>query len=109
MSILARHRIGDGFVQRLYAVPFVRRPDMAVAADLIDTPVDFQGVVVRVAELDGDLTAGAAPSFKVDLGAVLLQPVAGAQHFAEGRDFEGEVMQFAMAFLPSPWPTRARQ
>ena len=40
---------------------------MPVAADLVDAPVDFQAVAVGIAELNGDLAAGAAPAFEVDL------------------------------------------
>ena len=42
MRILSRHRIRDCFFQRSYAVPFSCRPHAAVAADLVDAPVDFQ-------------------------------------------------------------------
>ncbi len=66
----------------LDAVPFVGRPHAAVAADLIDAPVNFQRMIIRVAKLDGDLAAGAAPAFEVDLGAAFAQAIARAQDFA---------------------------
>ncbi len=67
-------------------------PHAAVAADLIDTPVNFQRMIVRVAKLHGDLTAGAAAAFKVDLGAAFTQAIARVQDFAERRHLESEVM-----------------
>src|SRR3972149_4320809 len=76
MRVLSRHRIGDGFLQRLDAMPFVRWAHAAVAADLIDAPIDFQGVIVGIAKFHGDLAAGAAAPFKIDSRAVGPQAVA---------------------------------
>ena len=92
MRILSRYRMCNSFVERFYAMPLVRWPHAAVAADLIDTPVNFERMIVRVAKLHGDLTAGAAAAFKVDLGAAFTQAIARAKDFAERRHLESEVM-----------------
>lgn len=99
MSVLSGHGIGDGLLQRFYAIPLVGRPHAAIAAHLIDAPVNFQRVVVRVAKFHGDLAAGAPPAFKIDFSTVFAQAVAGVQNFGEGRNFEGKMVQFSMRGL----------
>jgi len=69
MRILSRHRIGNRFFERSYAMPLVCRAHAAVAPDLIHTPINFQRMIVRIAKFHRDLTAGAAPAREIDLGA----------------------------------------
>jgi hypothetical protein len=78
MCVLSRHGVGDGFFQRFYAVPLAGRTHPAIAADLIDAPVDFQGVIIRIAKLDGNLTAGAATSLEIDFRVVSAQTIPSA-------------------------------
>ena len=59
---------------------------------LVEAPVDFQPVAVRVAEFDGDLGAGAAPALEQDLDAMGLQMGARLQHLVDGGDLERHVM-----------------
>jgi hypothetical protein len=109
LGVLAGHRIGYGFFQRSYAVPLIGRTHAAVAADLIDTPVDFQGMIIGIATLHGDLATGASPAFEVDLRAVRTQAIAGADDLCQGRDLESEMVQFPVGVFPSPAPTNAKQ
>ena len=60
--VLTAHRVGNRILQAAGALPLARRADLAVAADLIDAPIDLEPVIVGIAEFDGDLTAGAAPA-----------------------------------------------
>jgi hypothetical protein len=78
-GILAAHRVADGIRQVAGALPLARRADMAVAADLVDAPVDLEPVIVRIAKFDGDLTTGAAPAGKVDVDPVLAKMVVRAR------------------------------
>ena len=89
MRVLARNGVGYRFFQRSDAVPLIGWTHPAVAADLIDTPIDFQGVIVGIAKLHGDLAAGAPPPFKVDFCIVRTQAVARADHLGKGRNLEG--------------------
>ena len=50
-------------------------------------------MAVGVEELDRDLAAGAAAALEGELGAVLLQVIAGAEHLVERGELEGEMMQ----------------
>ena len=93
MSVLTGHRIRDSFLQRFYPVPLILRPDSTIAADLIDTPVDFHRMVVRIAEFYGDLAAGPAAALKIDLNLIRAQAITGPDDFGECRDFKCEVMQ----------------
>src|SRR5262249_12806662 len=99
VSILPGHRIGNRFVQRSYAVPFAGGPDAAIAADLIDAPVNFQRMIIRVTKLHGDLATGTPPAFEVDLRAMRAQPVARVDDLCQGRDLESEMVQFAVRVL----------
>ena len=99
MRILSRHRIGNRFFERFYAMPLVCRAHAAVAPDLIHTPINFQRMIVRIAKLHGDLTAGAPAAFKVDLSAAFTQAIARAKDFGERRHLESEVMQFSIRVL----------
>ena len=58
--ILTAHRVGHRILQAAGALPLARRADLAVAADLIDAPVDLEPVIVGITKFDSDLTAGAA-------------------------------------------------
>jgi hypothetical protein len=51
-------------------------------------------MAVGVAELDGDLAAGPAPTFEIDLDAVLPQVITGAQDLIERADLKGDMVQF---------------
>src|SRR5262245_38658909 len=66
---------------------------MAVAADLVDAPVDLQPVIVGVAEFDRELATGAAAPREIDRDPVAAQMVAGADDLVEGGDLEGEVVE----------------
>ena len=65
----------------------------AVRADLVDAPVDFQVVAVRVLELDRELHAGAAAALEMDPHVVLAQVVARPQHLVQRGDLERDVVQ----------------
>lgn len=75
---LAAYGIGDGGGEAVRPFPFAQWPHRAIAANLIDTPVDLQAVPVRIAEFDGDLAAGAAPALEINGDAVLPQVIARA-------------------------------
>src|SRR5713226_2527825 len=96
---LAGHGIGDGVLQGEGLAPLARGPHVAAGADLIEAPVDLQVVAVRVLELDGELATGAPPSFEVDGHPLLAQPGAGAEHFVQRPDLEGEVIERAVRDL----------
>ena len=66
---------------------------MAVAADLVDAPIDFEPVVVRVAELDRELAAGAPAALEIDRDPVPAQMVARPHDIVEAADLEGDVVQ----------------
>src|SRR5690349_7501643 len=100
MCILSRHRIGDGFVEGFNAVPLVCRPYAAVAPDLVDTPVNFQRIIVRIAKFHRDLASGAPSALEVDLGASSTQAIARVQHFRQSGDFESKMMQFPVGVFP---------
>ena len=68
--ILSANGVGDRIFEVARALPLARRTDMTVAADLVDAPVDFEAVIVRIAEFDSDLTAGATAAGKIDLRTV---------------------------------------
>src|SRR5262245_42451942 len=96
-SLPARHAliddgVGDRFLQGLGRLPLAARADVAVAADLIDAPVDLDVVALGVAELDGQLAAGPAPSLEVDGNVVLAQPRAGAEDLVGRGHLEREVV-----------------
>src|SRR2546427_2368599 len=76
---LTGHRVGDGVLQAARRPPLGRRTRPAGRADLVDAPVDLEVVAVGVAELDGELTAGAPPSLEDDGDVVLAQPGPGAE------------------------------
>lgn len=80
MCILSRERIRDGVLQGTRAMPFTCRADAAIAADLVDAPVYFQRIIVRIAKLDRDLTSSAAPPLKIDLRPKLAQAIARGDH-----------------------------
>ena len=54
-------------------------------------------MAVGIEELDRDLAAGAAAALVDDLGAVLLQVIAGAEHLVERGELEGEMVQASCA------------
>lgn len=86
---LAAYGIGDGGGEAVRPFPFAQWPHRAIAANLIDTPVDLQAVPVRIAEFDGDLAAGAAPALEIDGDAMPPQVIARAHHLVECRNLEG--------------------
>src|SRR5712692_3060320 len=74
---LTGHRVGDSVLQGEGLSPLARRAHVAAGTDLVEAPVDFQVVAVRVLELDGELAARAPPSLEVDGHPLLAQPGAG--------------------------------
>ena len=54
-GVLSDHGIGDRRLQAGGALPLLGRTHLAVAADLVDAPVDLQVMPVGVLELDGKL------------------------------------------------------
>ena len=66
---------------------------MAVAADLMDAPVNFEPVIVRIAAFDGELTSGAASPDEVYCNPVAAQMVARPDHLVEGGHFECDMIQ----------------
>ena len=68
-GVLTAHRIGDRLVEAAHPLPFVARPRLFVAADLVDPPIDLKAVIVGIAEFDGQLAAGAPPALEIDLDA----------------------------------------
>src|SRR5688572_22547877 len=93
VSVLTGDRMSDSFLQRFHTMPFILRPDPTIAADLIDAPVNFHRVVVRIAKLYGDLATGPAAALKIDLNLIRTQAITSADNFGECRNFKGEVMQ----------------
>src|SRR5947207_7508201 len=79
-GVLAGDRVGDGRCEAADPVPLLAGARPAVAADLVDAPVDLEAMVVGIAEFDGELAAGAAASLEIDRHAVPGQMVAGPQH-----------------------------
>src|SRR6184192_3266717 len=90
---LTHNRIGDRGLQRPRRLPLAGRAHLARRAHLIDAPVDFQVVAVRVAKLDGELAAGTAATLEDDRNVVLAQPRASAKHVVRRADLEGEVVE----------------
>ncbi len=66
---------------------------MAVAADLIDAPIDLEPVIIGIAKFDGDLTTGAAPAGKVDLDPMPAQMVVRPHDLIEGGHLEGDMVE----------------
>jgi hypothetical protein len=80
-------------------LPSTGRTHAAVAADLVDVPVDLQVVAVRIGELDRKLAAGAPAPLVVDRHVVLAQVLARPQHLVQRGDLERHVMERAMRRL----------
>src|SRR6266850_2516294 len=76
VDVLAHHRVGDGGFQRSHPLPFARRPDIAVGADLVQSPVNFQAMAIGIKKLYRDLTTGPAAPFERDRGTLFAQPLA---------------------------------
>src|SRR5882672_1271911 len=90
---LTRHGIGDRVLQAARRPPLARGTRPAGRADLVDAPVDLEVVAVGVAELDGELTAGAPPSLEDDGDVVLAQPGPGAEDLVGRAHLECEVIE----------------
>src|SRR5690348_1635294 len=86
--VLAFDRLVDRLFEAVRPHPFLGRPHITVAANLIEPPIDLQPVTVGIAELDRDLRPGPAAAFEVDLHLVLLQMLARDEDLIERRDFE---------------------
>src|SRR5215813_14894368 len=86
------------------ALPFAGRADAPVAADLIDAPVNFQAVIVRIAKLYGDLTTSPAAAGEINFDPVPAQMVVGSHDFVKGRNLKGDVVEVGIRgrFLPRP-------
>ncbi len=100
MRVLARNGVGYRFFQRSDAMPLAGRTHPAVAADLIDAPIDFQRMIVGVAKLHGDLAAGAAAPFEIDSRTVGPQAVARPDDLGESRNLERQMVQLPIGILP---------
>jgi hypothetical protein len=72
---------------------------LPVAADLVDAPIDFQAVIVRIAKFDSDLATGSAAAGEIDLDAVPAQMVVRPHDLVEGRDLEGEMVEVEISRL----------
>src|SRR5277367_5161904 len=57
--VLAPHRIGERVFEAARTLPLGGRADSTIAADLVDAPIDFEPMIVGVAEFDSKLAAGA--------------------------------------------------
>src|SRR5277367_4303639 len=64
--VLATHRIGQRVFEAARPLPLGGRANLSVAADLVDAPIDFEPVIVRVAEFDRELATGAAAALEID-------------------------------------------
>src|SRR5215472_15383293 len=95
-GVLAAHRVGDRVFEAAGALPLACRANVAVTADLVDTPVDLEPMIVRIAEFDGDLTAGSTAAGEVDLRAMPAQMVVRAQDLVERRDLEGDMVEIGI-------------
>src|SRR4051794_6215382 len=82
-GVLARRRDAHGVFQRERLAPFLSRPRAAVVADLVDAPVQLEMMAVGIEELDRDLATGAAAALEHDLGAMVPEVLAGAEHLVE--------------------------
>ena len=91
--VLAPHRIVERVFEAARPLPLGGRADSTIAADLVDAPIDFEPMIVGVAEFDRKLAAGAAAALEIDLDAMPAQMVASPYHFVEGRDLKGNVVQ----------------
>ena len=80
-------------------MPLIGWTHATVAADLVDSPVDLHAMIIRVAEFNGNLTAGAAAALEIDLYVVGAQAITRANNLREGRNLEGEVVQLPVAGL----------
>src|SRR5712691_1102547 len=99
---LARHRIGDGVLQRARLTPLARGTRGGIGADLVDVPVDLEVVAVGVPELDRDLAAGPPPPLEDEGNAMLGEPRARPEHLVERPHLEREVVQAARVQLRGP-------
>src|SRR6266436_8007093 len=57
-------------------------------------------MIVGVAKLDGNLTAGTATSLEIDLRAMRAQAVARMDDLGQGRELESEMVQFPVRVFP---------
>src|SRR5262249_29034251 len=92
-GFLASHRVRYGTRQAAGSLPLFRRANMAVAANLIDAPVNLEPVIVGIAEFDGDLTTGATPPREVDFYTTGAQMFVSQQDLVERCDFEGDMVE----------------
>src|SRR5260221_7349141 len=83
-GVLTTHRIGDRRIEAPHPFPFRLRPGPAIAADLVDAPIDFQAVAVGIAEFDGQLATGAPAALENDFDLAFAPGVAGAHHLLHG-------------------------
>jgi len=73
---------------------------MRRGADLVNAEIDLQAVVVRVAELYGELAAGAAATIEVNLGAGGFQVLPRPEHFVQIADLKGHMVQLDITRRP---------
>ncbi len=65
-----------------------------ISAQADHAPACFDPMSVRVLELQGDLLPGPSTAFKFERHLVPAQMVSGAEHFVQGPDLKGKIMQF---------------
>src|SRR5207248_3453922 len=92
-GVLTGHRVGDRRIETAHPVPFLLGPRPAIAADLVDAPIDLQPVAIGVAEFDGELAAGAPAPLEIDLDPMFAQMIAGAHHLLQCRNLEGDMVE----------------
>src|SRR5262245_38253918 len=90
---LPRNGIRDRVFQRSDALPFACRPHSAVAAHLLDAPVNLDAVTVRVLKLDRNLASRAPAAFKRERDLELAQVLAHRENLFQRSDLESHVMQ----------------
>ena len=66
-------------------------------------------MIIGIAKLDSDLTAGTATSIEIYFHVSGAQAVPGVDDFGQGRYLESQMVQFPVRVFPSPAPTSAKQ
>src|SRR5207247_6299727 len=94
----ARQRSGHGLLEALGAPPLLRRPALAVLADLIHRRVQLDVEAVRVLELDARIAAGSAPAFVGDRHALRPEKIANLEQLGDGGYVEGGGVEAGLPF-----------
>ena len=69
---------------------------MTVASNLIQSPIDLDGVSIGIQKLYGDLAACPAASFKRNRGPMLAQAIAHAKNFFKCGNFKSDMMELVV-------------